>query len=416
MDGMTCSGARCVASDATATTVRDLFALSGGADLEAIEAGLAARNGFDPANPRGTFPVTETVPGLALSARTLFDGADFALFDGDRLPFAGRPGGECREAVGASSRFAAPSLRYGPSGDPPPSPRQRAAMAVSRAFGHWPIASGSFVGHCALVFPFPFPATLKGSPEREREEGLLRLRVVAVRRVVGLVRRGSEEAVATSRPALDPSLAHKPVQCRGDSRVAYPGAFSDLGLHEWGFGCREHLRDPLFGAVRLRRSLVRSCPPELQRWSFAVIGKLDLDIVEAGCGAMLGGHDDLPVAPAQVEIAVAPGMQLAAAAQRLAGAAGATLASVVDEQHSGPEAALQVAQEAEDGSDFRNRVLVDAMQADQGIEDEEARSDPFDGLQQPLPVEAMIEAERGHVDDGDVEGLERRRRRPGRCP
>ncbi len=46
----------------------------------------------------------------------------------------------CRTAVGASSRFAAPALRSGPSGDPPPSARLSASMAVSGAFGHGPIA------------------------------------------------------------------------------------------------------------------------------------------------------------------------------------------------------------------------------------------------------------------------------------
>ena len=46
----------------------------------------------------------------------------------------------CRPAVGASSRYAAPALRSGPSGDPPPSARLSASMAVSGAFGHGPIA------------------------------------------------------------------------------------------------------------------------------------------------------------------------------------------------------------------------------------------------------------------------------------
>ena len=46
----------------------------------------------------------------------------------------------CRTAVDASSRFAAPSLRSGPVGDPPPSARLSVSMAVSTAFGHGPIA------------------------------------------------------------------------------------------------------------------------------------------------------------------------------------------------------------------------------------------------------------------------------------
>ena len=47
---------------------------------------------------------------------------------------------ECRPGDSASSRYAAPTLRYGPSGDPL-SPRRRCAvMAISGAFGHGPIA------------------------------------------------------------------------------------------------------------------------------------------------------------------------------------------------------------------------------------------------------------------------------------
>ena len=62
----------------------------------------------------------------------------FPTVFGDRRK-VGRLAG-CRTAVGASSRFAAPALRSGPSGDPPPSARRSASMAVSAAFGHGPIA------------------------------------------------------------------------------------------------------------------------------------------------------------------------------------------------------------------------------------------------------------------------------------
>ena len=50
---------------------------------------------------------------------------------------------ECRTGVGASSGCAAPALRCGPSGDPPPCARLSASMAVSAAFGHGPIARRS---------------------------------------------------------------------------------------------------------------------------------------------------------------------------------------------------------------------------------------------------------------------------------
>ena len=46
------------------------------------------------------------------------------------------------------------------------------------------------------------------------------------------------------------------------------------------------------------------------------------------------------------------------------------------------------------------------MEADQGVEDQEARPDALYGLLQALAVVAVVKPQDGHVDDGDVEGLE----------
>ena len=91
---------------------------------------------------------------------------------------------------------------------------------------------------------------------------------------------------------------------------------------------------------------------------------------------------------------------------RLAGARGGTLAGVVHEHDGGVELSLQVAQEAEDGGDLGDGVLVDAMQAHQGVEDEQARGEALDGVVQALAVTVMVEAQCGDVDDGDVEVME----------
>lgn len=74
---------------------------------------------------------------------------------------------------------------------------------------------------------------------------------------------------------------------------------------------------------------------------------------------------------AQVEVGIAPGVQLGGAAQGLAGTGvGCALLGVVDQQDSGFEAALQLAQEGEQGRDIGGGVFIDAVQADEGIEDE----------------------------------------------
>ncbi len=64
---VSCSGARCVAADGTATAVGDLLGLNAGADLETIEAALDMRGGFDTATTSGSFENTETLPDLTLT-------------------------------------------------------------------------------------------------------------------------------------------------------------------------------------------------------------------------------------------------------------------------------------------------------------------------------------------------------------
>ena len=63
--GVTCAEARCVAADGTVTTARDLLGSSASAD--AAETTVGRRGGFDTAETRGAFEVSETLPGLALT-------------------------------------------------------------------------------------------------------------------------------------------------------------------------------------------------------------------------------------------------------------------------------------------------------------------------------------------------------------
>ena len=171
-------------------------------------------------------------------------------------------------------------------------------------------------------------------------------------------------------------------------------------------GAGERLKDAAFGGFGLWRPVGRGRLAQPEGGLLSVFHELDLDVVEAACGAMLDGHEGLPVPAAQVEVTVSPGVQLTAAPQGLSRPRSAALASVVDEHDGGLEAALQIAQEAEDRGDVCDGVLVHAVQADQRVEDHEAWSDALHGLLQTATVVEMVEAEGGHVDDGDVEGLE----------
>ena len=229
------------------------------------------------------------------------------------------------------------------------------------------------------------------------DDGLWRRRVVPC---------GGGEAVAGFGGAFDASLADEFLEGGADRRVSSRGAFADLSLRERLFGVGEDLDDTLLSGLVLRHGFVRNLAAQAQGGPLPVVGKFDLDIVEAGRGAMLDGHDDLVVPAAQVQVAVTPGVEFRRTAKRLAGSGGAALAGVVDEHHGGREAALQTAQEGEDGGDVGDGILVDAMQAHQGVEDEQARADALDGLVQALAVVAVVEAQDGDVDDGDVEGVE----------
>ena len=179
-----------------------------------------------------------------------------------------------------------------------------------------------------------------------------------------------------------------------------------MPLRERRIGFGERLEDAPFGGFGLRRGIGGVDLAEAQRGPLAVVGEFDLHVVEAGGGAVLDGHDDVPVAAPQVEIRIAPGVQFAAPAQGLSRPCGAALSGMMDEQHGGPEAALDVAQEAEDGGDLGDGIFVDAVQPDEGVEDDEAGADALHRLDQALAVGAMIEAQGWHVDDGDVEGFE----------
>ena len=67
-------------------------------------------------------------------------------------------------------------------------------------------------------------------------------------------------------------------------------------------------------------------------------------------------------------------MELGRAAERLAGAhAAAALPGVMDDEHGCAMPALQLAQEGQQRGDLAAGVLVDAMEANERIEDQQAR-------------------------------------------
>ena len=77
------------------------------------------------------------------------------------------------------------------------------------------------------------------------------------------------------------------------------------------------------------------------------------------------------------------------------------------ENDSGAQAALELAEEVEERGVFGGGVLVDAMEADEGIEHEEPGAQGIDGAAQAVTVGRAVEAKHRDGDAMDIEGIER---------
>jgi len=90
----------------------------------------------------------------------------------------------------------------------------------------------------------------------------------------------------------------------------------------------------------------------------------------SGGGAMLDGERELIRFSPEVEVRIAPGMKLGASAQGLTGAEMVCgLSGVMDDDHGEAEQTLEFAEVGEDGGDIGRSVFVDAMQANEWVEE-----------------------------------------------
>ena len=164
------------------------------------------------------------------------------------------------------------------------------------------------------------------------------------------------------------------MRTRQDARSSANG----IGLLGVGEGGGDALVERAWRAARAGSAPV----DDLEGEGVAALGELDGDAAAATArrDARRSEREIVAVA-AQIEVGVAPGVELGGAAQGLAGAdvAGA-LPGVMDDEHGDAVAALQLAQVGEQRRDLAAGVLVDAMQAHEGIEDEQARLQSGDGL------------------------------------
>jgi hypothetical protein len=76
---------------------------------------------------------------------------------------------------------------------------------------------------------------------------------------------------------------------------------------------------------------------------------------------------------------------------------------MVDDEDGKRVAALQLAQKGKQRGDLAAGVLIDPVQAHEGIEDEEARMQSGNGVLQSEAIGGKIEPQRGGGDDLDIE-------------
>ncbi len=121
---------------------------------------------------------------------------------------------------------------------------------------------------------------------------------------------------------------------------------------------------------------------------------------------MFDAQDEVILVIAQIQVGVAPGVQVGAAAQCLSGAlVGSGFAGVMDESDCGMKAPLQVSQRMQDGGDFCADVFIDAVQSGQRVQDQQSRLDALHGLEQQLLMMIKVEAQLLGIEDIDVEAL-----------
>jgi len=131
--------------------------------------------------------------------------------------------------------------------------------------------------------------------------------------------------------------------------------------------------------------------------------ELKAERIGSGGGAVLDGEEKGVLLTPDVEVGIAPCVEVAASAERLAGlrASAAIFACMMHDEDGDVVLALQRTEVAEQRGDLTGVVLVDAVQAHEGIKDEETRRVSADGVAQPRLIASAIEAEHGHGDDVD---------------
>jgi len=129
--------------------------------------------------------------------------------------------------------------------------------------------------------------------------------------------------------------------------------------------------------------------------------------VDGGHGwgrTMFDGEREVGTVPTQVQVRVAPRMELGRSAQRLPRAqAAAAFFGMMHEEDCEIVASLQFSQIGQERCNFAAGVFVDPVQTDEGIQDQQTGSEISDCLLEASSVSGQIEPQRRRGDDVNIE-------------
>ena len=119
------------------------------------------------------------------------------------------------------------------------------------------------------------------------------------------------------------------------------------------------------------------------------------------CRTVLSGEEELLALASEGERSVDPGEEVAGSAEALTAGGGAVLAGVMHDDDGKLVRTLELAEIAEHGGDVAGLVLVDPVEAHEGVEEEKARRVGADGLSEPPLIARQVESDGGCGDDAD---------------
>jgi hypothetical protein len=125
-----------------------------------------------------------------------------------------------------------------------------------------------------------------------------------------------------------------------------------------------------------------------------------------GGETMLAGEDEVPASRTQVEIGIAPGVEVGATSEVETWFVGGVFACVVDEDDGEAESSREFPQGGEHGRDFGGVILVDALKPDVRVQDKKFWAVSSEGESKSVEMLDTVEPERGLEDELHVERVE----------